>query len=124
MGKPHIGHMQQKREQSKQDTEITNTNMFGSNVPPFPFYEPNDLSQQYAPPGNGKYHHCIYWSQLFLKIILCVAFPRMTPPFETRRGPIIQPIQSFHPIHAVSFTVFSFQTVFELSIAHVIIVFL
>lgn len=53
--KPHQhGHGLSKREQSNTDVDNQNgNNGFGSNVPPFPYFEPGE-QQHYGPPGNGK----------------------------------------------------------------------
>lgn len=47
------GHIIPKRDQSNADVDNPNgNNGFGSNVPPFPYFDPNE--QHYAPPGNGE----------------------------------------------------------------------
>lgn len=48
-------HGSSKREQPYTDNDVScgNNISFGSNVPPFPFYEQNELNQPYVPPGNG-----------------------------------------------------------------------
>ncbi|XP_031628547.1 protein ovarian tumor locus-like [Contarinia nasturtii] len=76
----HQGHnMQPKRDQMKPDNEMAmGNNGFGSNVPPYPFHDPND--QHLGPPGN--------------------VFPRMTPPFDSRRAPpAIQTIPGYPQVH-------------------------
>lgn len=46
-------HSMSKRDQSMIDNDNSNGNMgFGSNVPPFPYFDANE--QHFVPPGNGN----------------------------------------------------------------------
>lgn len=117
--KPHQhGHGLSKREQSNADVDNQNgNNGFGSNVPPFPYFEPGE-QQHYGPPGNGKtvaktlnffkeitrFRSCF---SLMINIFSAV-YTRMTPPGTSRPSSVPNAPyhhnnhQNNHQMHGVS----------------------